>query len=208
MEQQQQQQQQQYQQKYQQQRREQHKIELPYMPSVLTMKIFLKITEIGESVKKNLEDIIRSRTEGRCISEGYIRPKSIRIITYSSGKVNGDLVEYHATYECMLSHPVEGMKVECVCKMINKAGIHAEVIDYDESTGNTYIPIIVYIARDHHINNSLFENVKENAKLLVTIVGIRYELNDPHITTIGRLIENNTTEEFSKPFKKPIRIYE
>jgi len=189
-----------------QQRREPIKIELPYMSSVLTMKIFLKITEIGVSMKKNLEDIICSRTEGRCISEGYIRPKSIRILTYSSGKVNGDLVEYHATYECMLSHPVEGMKVECVCKMINKAGIHAEVVDYDETTGNTNIPIIVYIARDHHIDNNLFEHVKENDKLLVTIVGIRYELNDPHITTIGKLVENKKTDEFSKSIKKPIRI--
>jgi DNA-directed RNA polymerase subunit E'/Rpb7 len=193
------------------QRREQQKIELPYMSSVLTMKIFLKITEIGESVKKNLEDVIRSRTEGRCISEGYIRPRSIRILSYSSGKINGDLVEYHAVYECMLSHPVEGMKVECVCKMINKAGIHAEVTDYDETTGNTYIPMVVYIARDHHINNSIFEHVKENAKLLVTIVGIRYELNDPHITTIGRLVENKTADDFSKisvgtTNKKPIRI--
>lgn len=183
------------------------RFELPYMNSVLTMKIFLKITEIGESVKKNLEDIIRSRTEGRCIAEGYIRPRSIRILTYSSGKVNGDLVEYHATYECMLSHPVEGMKVECVCKMINKAGIHAEVVDYDETSGNTHVPIIVYIARDHHINNHLFEHVTENAKLIVTIVGIRYELNDPHITTIGRLVENRTANEFSKAnTKKPIRI--
>jgi len=182
--------------------------ELPYMQSVLTMKIFLKITEIGESLKKNLEDIIRSKTEGRCIAEGYIRPRSIRIINYSSGKVNGDMVEYHATFECMLSHPVEGMKVECVCKMINKAGIHAEVTDLDDATKNTNVPIIVYIARDHHINNHLFENVAENAKLVVTIVGVRYELNDPHITTIGRLVENRTMNEYSKSAvpKKPIRI--
>jgi DNA-directed RNA polymerase subunit E'/Rpb7 len=171
------------------------------------MKIFLKITEIGESVKKNLEDVIRSKTEGRCIPEGYIRPRSIRILSYSSGKVNGDMVEYHTVFECMLSHPVEGMKVECVCKMINKAGIHAEVTDLDEITGNTNVPIIVYIARDHHINNHLFENVTENAKLIVTIVGVRYELNDPHITTIGRLVENRTSNEYVKTMpKKPIRI--
>jgi DNA-directed RNA polymerase subunit E'/Rpb7 len=185
-------------------RKEEKRFELPYIASVLTMKIFLKITEIGESVKRNLEDVIRSKTEGRCIAEGYIRPKSIRILTYSSGKVNGDLVEYHVTYECMLSHPVEGMKIECVCTMINKAGIHAEVSDVDDITGNTNIPIIVYIARDHHINSHLFEHVSENAKLIVTIVGVRYELNDPHITTIGRLVENK--DDFSKQAKKSIRI--
>lgn len=166
------------------------KIELPYMTSVLTMKIFLKITEIGESVKQNLEDIIRLKTEGKCIAEGYIRPNSIHVLNYSSGKVNGDLVEYHASFQCMISHPVEGMEIECVCKMINKAGIHAEVIDTDIKSGKMNVPIIVYIARDHHINNHIFENAKENGKLLVKIVGVRYELNDPHITTIGKLLKN------------------
>jgi DNA-directed RNA polymerase subunit E'/Rpb7 len=188
------------------QRQYEKKIELPYISSVLSMKIFLKITEIGESVKKNLEDIIRSRTEGRCIVDGYVRPRSIQILSYSSGKVNGDMVEYHAVYQCMLSHPVEGMLVECVCKMINKAGIHAEVTDLDEN-GNTYVPIIVYIARDHHINNHLFESVKENAKLEVRIVGVRYELNDPHITTIGRL-DNKKKIDTVTVGKKPIRILE
>jgi len=181
------------------------RIELPYMLSVLTMKIFLKITEIGESVKKNLEDVIRSKTEGKCIAEGYIRPNSIHILNYSSGKVNGDMVEYHANYQCMLSHPVEGMEVECVCKMVNKAGIHAEVVDNDNKSGNTNIPIIVYIARDHHINNHVFETVSENTKVLVKIVGVRYELNDPHITTIGKLLKT-VTDDFSKNVKKPIRI--
>lgn len=184
------------------------RIELPYMSSVLTIKLFLKITEIGESVKKNLEDTIRLKTEGKCIAEGYIRPNSIHILNYSSGKVNGDLIEYHASYQCMLAHPVEGMEVECVCKMINKAGIHAEVIDNDDTNGTTNVPIIVYIARDHHINNRMFENVHENAKILVKIVGVRYELNDPHITTIGKLL-NHVDEEFSEKSatKKTIRIH-
>ena len=152
--------------------------------------------------------MIRAKTEGKCMAEGYLKPKSVRILTYSSGKVNGDMVEFHVTYECMLCHPVEGMKVECVCKMINKAGIHAEVVDRDDRSDQPNVPIIVYIARDHHIHHSMFEHVKENDKLVVTIVGVRFELNDPHITTIGKLVENLKNEGGEFRAKKPIRILE
>ena len=172
----------------------------PYMPSVLTMRVFLKITEIGDSLKQNLENVIQSKVEKRCIQEGFVKPNSIQILKYSAGKINGDLIEYHVQFECKICHPVEGMKVECIAKYITKAGIHAEVVDRD---GN--VPIVVYIARDHHIQNSMFENVAENTHLVVTVVGVRFELNDPQIEVIGFLVDvlQNTSVVGKKP---PIRI--
>lgn len=172
----------------------------PYMPSVLTMRVFLKITEIGDSLKQNLENVIQSKVEKRCIQEGYVKLNSINILKYSAGKINGDLIEYHVQFECKICHPVEGMKVECIAKYITKAGIHAEVVDRD---GN--VPIVVYIARDHHIQNSMFENVAENTHLVVTVVGVRFELNDPQIEVIGFLVDVlQNASSFGK--KTPIRI--
>lgn len=156
----------------------------PYIKSLLNMKVFLKITEIGRNIKHNLESIISSKIEGKCTVEGFIRPDSVNVIQYSSGKVNGEYVEYQTVYECMVCHPVEGMELECTCKTITKAGIHAEVLD---QAGN--IPITVFISRDHHISNHQFNLVKENAKLLVKIIGVRFELNDPYICAIGKLLE-------------------
>ena len=83
----------------------------PYIKSLLTMKVFLKITEIGRNIKDNLERIISSKIEGRCVVEGFIRPDSVNVIQYSSGKINGEFVEYHTIYECMVCHPVEGMEL-------------------------------------------------------------------------------------------------
>jgi hypothetical protein len=156
----------------------------PYIKSLLNMKVFLKITEIGRNIKQNLESIISSKIEGKCIVEGFIRPDSVNVIQYSSGKVNGEFVEFQTVYECMVCHPVEGMELECVSKTITKAGIHAEVVD---QAGN--IPITIFISRDHHISNHQFNLVKENAKLLVKIIGVRFELNDPYICAIGKLLE-------------------
>ena len=173
----------------------------PYAPSALTMRVFLKITEIGDSIKSNLEELIKSKTASKCINEGYVKPGSIQILKYSAGKINGDLIEYHVNFECMICHPVEGMKVECVAKYITKAGIHAEVVD---RSGN--VPMIVYIARDHHMHNSAFEQVVENMKLIVTVVGVKYELNDPQIEVIGFLSEISKDKPLMK--KPPITILE
>jgi DNA-directed RNA polymerase subunit E'/Rpb7 len=156
----------------------------PYIASILNMKIVLPIIEVGKNVKQNLERMIVSKTEGKCIVEGFIRPQSVHILTYSSGKVLSGLVEFQVTFECMVCHPVDGMLVEVICKTVTKAGIHTEVVD---KTGN--VPITVFIARDHHINNHNFEKVIENGKLLVSIIGIRFELNDSNICAIGKLVE-------------------
>ena len=156
----------------------------PYIASILNMKIVLPIVEVGKNIKQNLERMIVSKTEGKCVVEGFIRPQSVRILTYSSGKVVSGLVEYQVTFECMVCHPVDGMVVQSVCKTVTKAGIHTEVID---KNGN--VPITVFIARDHHINNHKFEKVVENAKLEVSIIGIRFELNDSNICAIGKLVD-------------------
>ena len=156
----------------------------PYLPSVLSLKVVLPITEVGGNIKQNLERLIVSKTEGKCIVEGFVRPDSVHILTYSSGKVNAGSVEFQTTYECMICHPVDGMLVKCVCNTITKAGIHAEGVD---QKGN--VPITVFVARDHHIQNYLFDRVVENAKLIVSIIGVRFELNDSTICAIGKLIE-------------------
>ena len=154
-----------------------------YIRSLLTMKVLLSITQIGKNVKQNLEQMIMSKTEGRCIVEGFIRPNSVKIVTYSSGKVMGEFIEYHASFECMIAHPVEGMQIECQTKTITKAGIHAEVVDADGT-----VPITVFIARDHNLSNHYFNKITENSKITVKVFGVRYELNDPYICVIAKLV--------------------
>jgi len=161
---------------------EQGKIYGVYIPSLLSMKVALSINEVGKNIKQNLERVISKHTEGRCIPEGYIRPKSVKVISYSSGTISNDKVEFQTTYECMVCHPVEGMVIECKTKTITKAGIHAEVVD---ETGA--IPITVFLLREQHMGNKTFSEVKENTDIVVNVIGVRFELDDPYILVIGML---------------------
>ena len=155
-----------------------------YMKSILETKVILNIIEIGKTLKQNLETKIIKKISGKCINEGYIQPKSVSVIKYSSGLVSNNYVEFCVLFECMCCLPVEGMEMECKCKTITKAGIHAQVIDSD---GN--IPVTVFVARDHHHLDNRFNNIKEDTMIRVRVIGVRYELNDPYICVIAKWIE-------------------
>lgn len=158
-----------------------------YIRSILQMKIALSIMEIGKNLTQNLEKLIRLKTEGKCIAEGFIRPNSVRVINYSSGLIKDDHVEFCTTYECMVCYPIKDMMVSCTVSEVTKAGIHAYVKDVDSDN----VPITVFVARDHHSTSKYFNSIKENAIIDARIIGIRFELNDPSITTIASLVERN-----------------
>jgi hypothetical protein len=55
-------------------------------------------------------------------------------------------------------------------------------------------------------NNNSNINVKENTKITIQVIGIRYELNDPYICVIGKLVQENKVNRPFEKSKKPIRI--
>ena len=151
-----------------------------YMPLMITKKVFVPITNVGNNIEKVLKAIIAKEIEGKCITEGYIKPDSINIITYSSGLVKSNLVQFEVVIECAACCPVEGMIISCIAKNITKAGIRAEI-------PGDYSPLIIFIARDHNYMSDEFNSVKENQSIMVKIVGQRFELNDQYISIIGTL---------------------
>jgi DNA-directed RNA polymerase subunit E'/Rpb7 len=155
-----------------------------YIPNMISTKIHLKMSEVGKDTKSNLERKIVQRTEGKCIPEGFVRPDSVKVVTYSSGVIKMNLVEFQVVFQCLICNPAEGHEVECVTKSITKAGIHAEVM-----TDNKFIPMKIFVARDHNYSNQQFGNIKENETIKVRIIGKRFELNDPYIVAIASLID-------------------
>jgi hypothetical protein len=155
-----------------------------YSRSILTKKVMLYIEELGNNIKKILEQKLNETNEGKCITEGFIKPNSIKILTYSAGTVYCEKIQFQVIFECMLCHPVEGMIIEnCIVKTITKAGIHADVI-----TENDIVPITVFIARDHHNLTPYFSEIRENNNIKIRVIGVRYEINDTYICVIGELV--------------------
>ena len=184
-------------------KRKETKITSIYSRCLITRNIVLPITAIGKNIKEVIEENIKSNFEGKCLVEGFIKPNSAKIITYSSGIIyRGSSVSFEVIFECEVCFPVEGMLVSCVAKNITKAGIRAE------SSTDVPTPVVVFIAKDHHYNIAHFNDVKEGDKINVRVIGQRFELNDKYVSIIGELMKPSVEKEFGFPVegKKMPRI--
>jgi DNA-directed RNA polymerase subunit E'/Rpb7 len=166
-----------------------------YNSIILNENICIKITDINSSIKKNFEAILKKEKEGKCGSEGYLKPNSIKIISYSTGVLYSDFVKYNVFYECLISNPPENIVIECIVKSTTKVGIRAEINDENS-------PFIVFISRDHHYERANFSEIKENDIINVRIIGKRFELNDKYISVIGELIDKDSYQTTKKELKK------
>jgi DNA-directed RNA polymerase subunit E'/Rpb7 len=155
-----------------------------YSSCLLTRTIELPISLFsrGKSISEEINDYIVSHYEGKCSVEGYIKPGSTKVITYSSGIITkGDMVSFEVMFECSACYPVEGMTLSCRVKETSEAGITAE------SNEETPSPILAFIIKDHHARNAVFSSVRKDDLILIKVIGQRFQLNDKYVSIIGEL---------------------
>jgi DNA-directed RNA polymerase subunit E'/Rpb7 len=186
-------------------KKRENRIQTVYSRCLINRKIVLPITTIGKNLKETIEENIQATFEGKCVVEGYIKPNSVKIISYSSGTIErGNTILFEVVFECDVCFPVEGMLIPCVAKNITKAGIRAE------SANDVPSPVVVFIAKDHHYSVPHFADVKEGDKITVRVIGQRFELNDKYVSIIGELVKEKdfTQMNTKKPTKPRIVIEE
>ena len=172
-----------------------------YGASMLSREVMVPFKNIGKDLRPTLERIIRSKYEGKCGPEGFIRPDSVRILTHTAGVVKAGNVVFTVGFECLVCNPVAGMHIRCTVRNVTKAGIRAEIED-------GVSPVIVYVARDHHYMNPTMANLEEDDTITVRVIGQRFELNDKYISVIGQLIENKDRRKLPPKQKPLLKIVE
>jgi len=173
-----------------------------YSRSLITRSISIPITSIGKNIQQTIEKNIADEFEGKCIVEGFVKPGSSKIITYSSGIVRSTNIVFEVVFECQVCCPVEGMLVQCVAKNITKAGIRAESVEESPS------PIVVFVTRDHNYTLPYFSTIKENDKFNARVIGQRFELNDKYVSIIAELVEPKDASMVKKEPSKPRLVIE
>lgn len=136
-----------------------------------------------ENIMALLHTTLISCIEGRCITEGFIKPRSTRIIDFKCGKIIAKNVQFNIVIECLVCNPRAQSIISCVAKNITQAGIRA--VSDDE-----YSPIVVYITRDFGVDSdkTYYNSIKEGDKINIKVIGKRFEMNDKHIQIIGFLV--------------------
>jgi DNA-directed RNA polymerase subunit E'/Rpb7 len=178
----------------QQKKKRDNRFQTVYSRCLITKKVFLPMNSIGKNLNEIIEENVKFLFEGKCLAEGYIKPESSKIITYSSGSIErGNIISFIVVFECDICFPVEGMIIPCVAKNITKAGIRAE------SANKFPSPIVVFIAKDHHFNLPQFSEIKEGDNINVRVIGQRFELNDKYISIIAELVKEKDFSLKSQP---------
>lgn len=152
-----------------------------WMKNVLTRKVKCPFNQIGGNMRELIKSMLEQDLYNKCTKEGYIKKNSLKILSYSSGLVEGNEVIVDVMFECDICHPVEGQLIKCRAKNITRAGIRAVYVKEEKS------PVTIFIARDHHYNNEYFTKIKEDEDITIRVIGIRYELNDETISVLGEL---------------------
>jgi DNA-directed RNA polymerase subunit E'/Rpb7 len=164
-------------------KRETRLLQSIYSRSLLTRNIIVPIVSVGKNIVETFEKHISKNYDGKCLAEGFVKPGSSKIITYSSGLIQkGTQVSFQVVFECEICFPVEGMLIQCVARNITKAGIRAE------SPSETPSPIVVFIARDHNFSHPAFANIQEDDAFTARVIGQRFELNDKYVSIIAELV--------------------
>jgi DNA-directed RNA polymerase subunit E'/Rpb7 len=150
--------------------------------AIMERQVTVHITNVGKNLTQTLESVVKKKYEGRCTVEGFIKPGSISIHSYSAGRAVGDNICFTAIFECQVCHPVEDMTIQCIARNVTKAGIRAESVMVPS-------PVVVFVTRDHHYDSAYFSSISEGDHINIKVIGQRFELYDDHISIVAQLVE-------------------
>jgi len=162
-----------------------------FLESILSTNIQLKPSEYNKDIDIIILEKLKNKVEGKCDKNGYIKPGSVEIIKRSMGQLlqaqfNG-CSTFKVLYKILTCNPVEGMIVKCSVLNRNKMGLFCELYNHDPS------PLTIILAKQHHLKDDRYEDIKIGSSVDVQIVGIRFEYNDTQISCIGRLHSDENT---------------
>lgn len=164
-----------------------------FTSNILHTVVQLQPSEFNDSIDQTILDKLRTKVEGKCDRNGYIKPGSTEIVKRSLGQIlqgnfNGSC-NFRISFKVDICNPVEGMVVKAIVKNINKMGLFCELHNIEPS------PLSIILAKQHHLKSEKFENIKMNSIIQVEIIGVKYDYNDTQIKCIGRLSEDGKSLE-------------
>ena len=152
-----------------------------YVSNLIVETVSVKFEHCGRDMERYFLLYARDHLEGRCIKEGYVRPETTKVITYTSGGIHGTLIEYRVLFLVQVCHPYEGLRLTCTIESISKIGIRAVI-----RKGQT--PIVVYLTRE--LNPSIYmEDYELEQVIEVSVLGHRFEMRDHFISVLGFLLK-------------------
>ena len=159
-----------------------------------TTSIRLEPKDLNNKIDDTILKKLKTDMEGKCVKDGFVREKSMKILKRSMGHAQASLFSgtfvYDVQYTMDVCNPLQGAQMEVQALNINKMGILAGV-PYEQHS-----PLNVMLAKQHHIDNEEFEKIRMDDIFKVRVVGSKFEYGDTQITIIAVL--ENAFSQFNK----------
>lgn len=160
---------------------------IQYSLCQVTETLMVPIQNIGLNLAQTLQTMLAAENENKCNQYGFIKPGSTKVMAFSNPECRGNVCTVEVLYSCSAFYPVAGMNLKCTATSISKAGIMATSAD------DTPSPFQLIVARDHSVDDDderfqVFQSIKKGDTFVAQVIGSRFELNDPHVTIIGKAI--------------------
>jgi len=164
---------------------------LLYVPSIVNFGLSVPFHQAGKNMDSYFLAYAAEHLEGKCWKEGFVRPGSSKVFSYTAGLLNGTTIEYQVLYLVDVCFPYEGMEVECLVKQVNKIGIRATVREKQN-------PMVLYVTREHN-PKVMLDEYKAGQKITVKVLGHRFEQGDPSISVLAELMGKDSEKDKIEP---------
>jgi DNA-directed RNA polymerase subunit E'/Rpb7 len=155
-----------------------------YTTNILYYRYHLLPEDFGSDPDEIFLAKLKREIEGRCISQGYVKTGSIKILSRSLGHINQayftGLPVYDIKYQAEICNPPIGSIIECIIKDETKMGLVCQVNDSDN-------PLDIVVPSQWHTDNKKYTMLEPEMKIKVKIARKRHESGDNNISVIASL---------------------
>jgi hypothetical protein len=147
---------------------------------------------------------LRKKLEGRCSPQGFIKEKSLKLLSRTcgmskSGTFTSDFV-FRCKIQCDVLYPAVGDLVEAEVLKVNKMGAYAAFENC----------LRVLMPRDLHQGNVDFDGLKVGQKIRVKVLKTRFQSHDEFIMAVGTLeevgLEAAPSQALPQPLPQPAEV--
>ena len=164
-----------------------------YTTNILDYRYHLLPEDFGSDPDDIFLAKLKKEIEGRCISQGYVKINSIKILQRSLGKINQayftGLPVYDIKYQAEICNPPIGSIIECIIKDETKMGLVCYVNDSDN-------PLDIVVPSQWHFDNKKYTMLEPEMKIKVKIARKRHESGDNNVSVIASLVSTPFDNDF------------
>ena len=153
--------------------------------------------DITNDMSTSILKVLKDKKEGICSNHGFIKKNSIKLCEVGPGKVEltsfHGYINYTVKYSAEVCNPVKNDIVNAKVQNINNFGILCTSTVEDDGEDMPVLEIIVPKHSPAIVSAINLENVKIGDKVMVQIIGKKYQLYNKKISIIGRIVVDDST---------------